>query len=228
MSEKLIVAIDGPAGSGKSTSAKLVAQHLGYLYVDSGAMYRAITFLAIKKDVLNNNEEITKLAEQTDIKLNFVDGITYVFVNGEDITNEIRSVEVNENVSIVSKIDGVRKALVEKQKAMGKLNLGIVMEGRDITTVVFPNADVKIFLTASIAQRAARRKKEFSEKGIEVKMDDIQKNIALRDRLDSTREVSPLVKAEDAYEIDTSKVTIEEQVEKILKIVKETLEKRNN
>jgi len=118
MSKKLIVAIDGPAGSGKSTSAKLVAKHLGYLYVDSGAMYRAVTFLAIRKNVLNNNDEITKLAEETDIKLKFVDGVTYVFTNSENITDNIRSVEVNENVSIVSKIDGVRKALVEKQKAM--------------------------------------------------------------------------------------------------------------
>ena len=228
MSKKLIVAIDGPAGSGKSTSAKLVAQHLGYLYVDSGAMYRAVTFLAIKKNVLNNNDEIIKLAEETDIELKFIDGETYVFTNGENITDNIRSVEVNENVSIVSKIDGVRKALVEKQKAMGNLNPGIVMEGRDISTVVFPNADVKIFLTASIEQRASRRMKEFSEKGIDVDMNDIRQNISLRDKLDSTRELSPLVKAEDAIEIDTSKLTIEEQVEKILAIVKNAADKKNN
>ena len=156
MSKKIIVAIDGPAGSGKSTTAKLVAQRLGYLYVDSGAMYRAITFLAIKNNVLKNSEEITKLAEDTEIKLNYVDGKTYVFIDGKDISEDIRSIEVNENVSFVSKIEGVRNALVEKQKQMGKLNCGIVMEGRDITTVVFPDAEVKIFLTASIEQRAAR------------------------------------------------------------------------
>lgn len=226
MSKNLIVAIDGPAGSGKSTSAKLVARHLGYLYVDSGAMYRAVTFLAIKKNVLNNNDEIIKLAEETNIELKFLDGETRVFTNGKNITDGIRSVEVNENVSIVSKIDGVRKALVKKQKAMGNLNCGIVMEGRDITTVVFPNADVKIFLTASIERRTERRVKEYNEKGIDVGVNEIQQNISLRDKLDSTREVSPLVKAEDAIEIDTSKVTIEEQVEKILAIVKETADKK--
>lgn len=226
MSKNLIVAIDGPAGSGKSTSAKLVARHLGYLYVDSGAMYRAVTFLAIKKNVLNNNDEIIKLAEETNIELKFIDGETRVFTNGKNITDGIRSVEVNENVSIVSKIDGVRKALVKKQKAMGNLNCGIVMEGRDITTVVFPNADVKIFLTASIERRTERRVKEYNEKGIDVGVNEIQQNISLRDKLDSTREVSPLVKAEDAIEIDTSKVTIEEQVEKILAIVKETADKK--
>jgi CMP/dCMP kinase len=228
MSKKLIVAIDGPAGSGKSTSAKLVAKHLGYLYVDSGAMYRAVTFLAIRKNVLNNNDEIIKLAEETDIKLKFVDGVTYVFTNGENITDNIRSVEVNENVSIVSKIDGVRKTLVEKQQAMKNLNCGIIMEGRDISTVVFPNADIKIFLTASIERRAERRAKEYKDKGIEVDVNEIQQNISQRDKLDTTRENSPLVKAKDAIEIDTTKVTIEEQVEKILAIVKETDEKRNS
>jgi len=219
MSKKLIVAIDGPAGSGKSTSAKLVAQKLGYLYVDSGAMYRAITYLAIIRNVLNNSEEISTLAMQTDLKLKYEDGTTFVFANGKNITGEIRSVEVNNNVSIVSKIDGVRKALVSKQKEMGNLGCGIVMEGRDIASVVFPNADVKIFLTASINQRAERRLKEFSEKGIDVNKTDIEENISMRDNLDSTRELSPLVKAKDAFEIDTSNITIDEQVEKILTIV---------
>ena len=225
MSKKLIVAIDGPAGSGKSTSAKLVAQHLGYLYVDSGAMYRAITFLAIRSNVLNSNDEITKLAEETDIELKFADGKTYVFTNGENITDNIRSVEVNENVSIVSKINGVRTPLVEKQKAMSNINCGIVMEGRDISTVVFPNADVKIFLTASIERRAERRAKEYKEKGIDVDINEIRKNISLRDKIDSTRKLSPLLKDKDAIEIDTSKITIEEQVEKILKIIKENIKK---
>ncbi|PIW70637.1 MAG: cytidylate kinase, partial [Ignavibacteriales bacterium CG12_big_fil_rev_8_21_14_0_65_30_8] len=150
-----------------------------------------------------------------------------VFANGKDITEEIRSVKVNENVSIVSKIDGVRKALVAKQKEMSKLGCGIVMEGRDIASVVFPNADVKIFLTASINQRAERRLKEFSKKGIEVNKTEIQENISLRDKLDSTRELSPLVKAQDAYEIDTSNITIDEQVEKILTIVNNIADNKN-
>jgi len=187
--------------------------------VDSGAMYRAITYLAIIRNVLNNSEEISTLAMQTDLKLKYEDGITFVFANGKNITGEIRSVEVNNNVSIVSKIDGVRKALVSKQKEMGNLGCGIVMEGRDIASVVFPNADVKIFLTASINQRAERRLKEFSEKGIDVNKTDIEENISMRDNLDSTRELSPLVKAKDAFEIDTSNITIDEQVEKILTIV---------
>lgn len=219
MSKKLIVAIDGPAGSGKSTSAKLVAQHLGYLYVDSGAMYRAVTFLAIRENVLNSNDEIIKLAEEIEIVLKFANGKTNVFTNGENITDDIRSSEVNENVSIVSKIDGVRKTLVKKQQEMHNLNCGIVMEGRDISTVVFPNADVKIFLTASIEKRAERRAKEYDEKGIDVDVNAIQQNISLRDKIDSTREISPLLKAKDAIEINTSKITIEEQVEKILKII---------
>jgi len=219
MSKKLIVAIDGPAGSGKSTSAKLVAQKLGYLYVDSGAMYRAITYLAIIKNVLNNSEEISTLANETDLKLKYENGITFVFANGKNITEQIRSVEVNNNVSIVSKIDSVRKALVAKQKEMSSLNCGIVMEGRDIASVVFPNADVKIFLTASINHRAERRLKEFSEKGIDVNKTEIKENISMRDKLDSTRELSPLVKAKDAFEIDTSNITIDEQVEKILTII---------
>lgn len=226
MSKKLIVAIDGPAGSGKSTSAKLVAQKLGYLYVDSGAMYRAITYLAILNNVLNNSEEISTLAKETDLKLKYENGITYVFANDKDITEKIRSVEVNNNVSIVSKIDGVRKALVAKQKEMGNLDCGIVMEGRDIASVVFPNADVKIFLTASINQRAERRLKEFSDKGIEINKTDIQENISLRDRLDTTRELSPLVKDKDAYEIDTSNTSIDEQVEKILTIVNNVAENK--
>ena len=182
-------------------------------------MYRAITYLAIIRNVLNNSEEISTLAMQTDLKLKYEDGITFVFANGKNITGEIRSVEVNNNVSIVSKIDGVRKALVSKQKEMGNLGCGIVMEGRDIASVVFPNADVKIFLTASINQRAERRLKEFSEKGIDVNKTDIEENISMRDNLDSTRELSPLVKAKDAFEIDTSNITIDEQVEKILTIV---------
>jgi CMP/dCMP kinase len=216
MLQKLIVAIDGPAGSGKSTTAKIVAKKLDYLYIDSGAMYRAVTYLAIKKNVLKNDDEIIKLATESDIELEFIDGKTSVKINGEDFTEFIRSHEVNYYVSHISKLEGVRKALVEKQKAMSSGETGIVMEGRDIGTAVFPDADVKIFLTASIDKRAVRRAKEYEEKGSEISVDEVKKNLLERDDIDSTRDISPLVKAPDAIEVDTSQVSIEDQVKIIL------------
>ncbi|MEJ2613638.1 MAG: (d)CMP kinase [Ignavibacteriaceae bacterium] len=225
MSKNLIIAIDGPAGSGKSTSAKLIAQKLGYLYIDTGAMYRAVTLLVLRNEIpFSNNDKITDLAENIDIKLEYLNGKTSVFVSGKNITEEIRTKNVNSNVSEISKIEGVRTALVAKQREMKDLNNGIVMEGRDIGTVVFPNADIKIFLTASIEQRTKRRVKEFEDKGIEVSLNEIKENILHRDVIDSTRSVSPLKKAPDAVEIDTSKVTIEEQVNLILDVVKKKAE----
>lgn len=226
MSKKLIVAIDGPAGSGKSTSAKLVAQRLGYIYIDSGAMYRAVTYLALKKNLIGNERAITDLANNADIQLDFINGETSVKISKEDITDELRSIDVNQKVSEISKIGGVRKALVKKQKEMGNQDKGLVMEGRDITTVVFPNADVKIFLTASIDERAKRRAEEYEKKGTAVSLDEIKKNILDRDKIDSTRIVSPLTKASDAIEIDTSTVSIEEQVYLILNQVRLAAERK--
>lgn len=226
MSQKLIVAIDGPAGSGKSTSAKLVAKYLGYLYIDTGAMYRAVTYLAMKKNILNSSEEVIKLAENSDINLQFIDGKTIVKIGDKDITDLIRSHEVNYKVSQISKLPGVRKALVKKQREMSESGQGVVMEGRDIGTVVFPNADVKIFLTASIDERSFRRAKEYEDNNDSISVDEIKKNLMDRDMLDSTREVSPLIKADEAVEVDTSKVSIDEQVEIILNEVrKKALEK---
>jgi len=222
MSKNLIVAIDGHAGSGKSTSAKLVASRLNYLYIDTGAMYRAITFLAIKNKILDDEKLIISLAERSEIKLDFVDGETQVFVNDEDLTGKIRTVEVNRQVSDVSKIAEVRKIMVDKQREMGSEGSGVVMEGRDITTIVFPNADVKIFLTASLNERADRRVKEFAKNGTEVKLDDIKNNLVERDRIDSSRKVSPLTQAPDAIVVDTTKYTIYEQVNIILEAVKKT------
>ncbi len=226
MMDKLIVAIDGPASSGKSTTAKLLAEKLGYLYIDTGAMYRAITLLAIRNNILKNEDEIIKLANKVDIQLKFDKGQTYVFVDGVDVSEEIRSIEVSKNVSPVSKIEEVRKTMVQKQRMMG-LNGGVVVEGRDITTVVFPNADLKIFLTATIEERAKRRVKEYRSKGIEIDFDQVVENITERDRIDSSREVSPLKKSEDAIEIDTSNLTIDEQVNIILQKVNELQTKRN-
>jgi len=226
MSKKLIVAIDGPAGSGKSTSAKLVAENLGYVYIDTGAMYRAVTYLALRDNLLGNENALIEIAENTDIHLDFIDGETKVKTNGQDVTIQVRSVEVNQRVSDVSKIEGVRKALVKKQQEMGNQERGIVIEGRDITTVVFPNADVKVFLTASIEQRAKRRVEEYEEKGTSVSIEEVRKNLQQRDKIDSTRSISPLTKSPDAIEIDTSKVTIKEQVELILNQVKLVAERK--
>ncbi|MCX8106088.1 MAG: (d)CMP kinase [Ignavibacterium album] len=225
MSEKLIIAIDGPAGSGKSTTAKLLAKKLGYLYIDTGAMYRAVTLYAIKNNILNDEKKIIELASQLDIELKLEEGVTKVFVNGKDVSEEIRSLEVNQNVSPVSKIEGVRKILVEKQKQIGK-NGGVVMEGRDITTVVFPNADVKVYLTASIDERTRRRSLEFAQKGQKVDIEKVKENILERDRIDSSRDVSPLTKSPDAIEIDTSNLTIEQQVDLILTESKKIAEKK--
>jgi len=226
MFQGLIIAIDGPAGSGKSTSAKMLAKILKYLYVDTGAMYRAVTLLAIEKDILDDNEKIIQNARDSEIVLDFIDGKTFVKLNGKDVTDAIRGIEVNKHVSNISKIKEVRKILVGKQRKMQTKHRGIVMEGRDIGTVVFPDADVKIFLTASVSTRADRRTKELTESGVNVSVKDIKNNIVTRDRIDSNRADSPLVKADDAIEIDTTNVTIEEQVKKILKQVELIAEKK--
>jgi cytidylate kinase len=223
MPQKLIVAIDGPAGSGKSTSAMLVAQKLGYLYIDTGAMYRAITFLAIKNNLTDENE-ISTLAEKTDLKLDFVNGKTKVFVDGLEITDEIRLPEVNDRVSEISKIEKVRKILVRKQREMGHGDRGVVMEGRDIGTVVFPDADVKFFMTASIEERAKRRMKEYAQKNINISLEEVKKNLMNRDKIDSGRKVSPLTIADGAIEVNTSDVSIDEQVNLILTEIKKTAE----
>lgn len=224
MSKNLVIAIDGPAGSGKSTTAQLVAQKLGFVYIDTGAMYRAITFLAIRDNVLGNNNKIIELAENSDIDLKFENGVTCISINGEDLTDKIRTLDVNNNVSDVSKIEEVRKILVRKQREIGSKSTSVVMEGRDIATVVFPNADVKIFLTATIDERAKRRAKEYAANGTEVPVTEIKDNLKIRDQIDSNREVSPLVKAADAIVVDTSYVTIEEQVNIILEEVKRSAE----
>ncbi len=225
MSKNLIIAIDGPAGSGKSTTAKLVAERLNYLYIDTGAMYRAVTLFVLRNGLMGKTDEIIELANNLKIVLNFIEGETNITVNGEDVSKEIRSLEVNSNVSEISCIEDVRKILVKKQQEMGK-DGGVVMEGRDITTVVYPNADVKIFLTAGIDQRAERRAKEFLEKGNVVPIDIVKENLKNRDFIDSHREASPLTKTPDSIEVDTSNTTIEEQVELILDQVKIIADKK--
>ena len=220
MSKGLIIAIDGPAGSGKSTSAKLIAKKLGYVYIDTGAMYRAITYLALENEAINDESQIIELARKCKIDLNYEDGEVIVRLNDVNVSKEIRSAEVNSHVSDVSKISDVRKVLVEKQREMAAIGNGVVMEGRDIGTIVFPNADVKIFLTASLDIRANRRTKEYNANGSKVLMDDIRSNLSNRDKIDSSRDDSPLTKASDAIEVDTTDVTIDEQVILILEEVK--------
>jgi CMP/dCMP kinase len=220
MSKGLIIAIDGPAGSGKSTSAKLIAKKLGYVYIDTGAMYRAITYLALENEAINDESQIIELARKCKIDLNYVDGEVIVRLNDVNVSKEIRTAEVNSHVSDVSKISDVRKVLVEKQREMAAKGNGVVMEGRDIGTVVFPNADVKIFLTASLDIRANRRTKEYNANGSKVLMDDIRSNLSNRDKIDSSRDDSPLTKASNAIEVDTTNVTIDEQVNLILEEVK--------
>ncbi len=227
MSKNLIIAIDGPAGSGKSTSAKLVAHKLGFLYIDTGAMYRAITYLAIRNNYLGDEDKIIELTKNSVIQLDFINGLTYVKVNDEDLTDKIRTPEVNKNVSNISRIEGVRKILVKIQRQLGKTQNGIVMEGRDIATVVFTNADVKIFLTAFIDERAVRRAKEYVENGNPISVSEVKTSLQKRDIIDSNRKVSPLKQADDAIVVDTSHVTIEEQVNLILEEVKKAASKRN-
>jgi cytidylate kinase len=227
MSKGLIIAIDGPAGSGKSTSAKLIAKKLGYLYIDTGAMYRAITYLALKNEALKDESRILELARKSKIELKYNDENLVVMLNDQDVSIEIRSSDVNTHVSDVSKISAVRKLLVEKQRKIGEKGSGVVMEGRDIGTVVFPNADVKIFLTASIDTRADRRAKEYTQNGSEVIVENIRNNLSNRDKIDSSRKDSPLTKAADAISIDTTDVTIDEQVSLIIKEVKKVALKKN-
>lgn len=227
MSKKIIIAIDGPAGSGKSTAAKNIALKLGFTYMDTGAMYRAITFLALRNGIADDTPAVIKMTTGIDLNLKSENGITRVFVNGEEVTEQIRSAEVNAKVSDISKIPEVRKELVMIQKKMGETG-NIVAEGRDVTTVVFPDADLKIYLTASIDVRAKRRLKEFEDKNIPVTLEQVKENLLQRDKIDSGREVSPLRKAEDAIEFDNSALTPEQDLDYLLAKIKEVLNRNGN
>jgi len=220
MSKNIIIAIDGPAASGKSTLAKLIAEKLNFVYMDTGAMYRAITFIAIRNGVINDINSIIAIAESIDIKLKFENGITHVFVDGEEITDFIRTPEVNAKVSDISKIPDVRREMVKIQKRVGK-NCSLVAEGRDITTVVFPNADIKIYMNADIDVRAERRFKELSEQNIKITLDEVKNNLKERDLIDSGREDSPLKKADDAFELDTTSISVDSELKKILSFVEQ-------
>ena len=223
----IIIAIDGPAASGKSTIAKLLAEKLGFVYLDTGAMYRAITYLAIKNGVIDDIKSIIEISKSIDIKLKFENGITRVFVNDAEVTDFIRTPEVNSKVSDVSRIPEVRHQMVKIQKKMGQ-DCSVVAEGRDITTVVFPDADVKIFMIADVDVRAQRRYKELIEQNIKISLEEVKQNLIHRDLIDSGREVSPLKKAEDAIELDTTKISVETELEKILSLVEKLKNNHHN
>ena len=214
----ITVAIDGPSSAGKSTVAKGVAKELGFVYVDTGAMYRCVTLYALGKGVdCQNDEEVCKLLPEVNIEL-CIGG--KVLLNGKDVTFDIRTQPVVDNVSYIAANKGVRLFLVELQRAMAK-DVSIVMDGRDIGTYVLPNADVKIFQIADVKERAKRRYLENISKGIECTLEAVKKDLERRDYIDSHRDFAPLSKAKDAIEVDTSFLTIEESIKTIVKIIKE-------
>nr|WP_054656529.1 (d)CMP kinase [Lentilactobacillus otakiensis] len=219
----LQVAIDGPASAGKSTVAKLVAKQFHYVYCDTGAMYRAITLKAIREGVsFDNVAEIAKIVKSSKITFEPSDDGQKVFIDGKEITEAIRQEDVTNSVSAVAAIGDVRKELSAQQQAIAK-DGGIVMDGRDIGTSVLPDAEVKIFLIASVAERAQRRYKENIQKGINTPLDELQLEIEARDYKDSHRKISPLTKAEDAVEIDTTSLSIDQVVSKIANVINKTL-----
>ncbi len=216
--KQIIIAIDGPSGVGKSTTAKLVAKKLNYQYLDTGAMYRAVTLYLITEKTENDLNKIENLLNK--IKIEFQQEI--VLLNGKNVSDEIRSRFVTENVSKISAIEIVREKMVELQRQIAK-NGEYVVEGRDIGSVVFPDAQLKIFLTANLEERMKRRENEFLGKGISISNEELVYQIQTRDKLDSTRKISPLKKPIDAIEIDTTHLTIDTQVEKIVELAKQII-----
>ena len=213
------VAIDGPASSGKSTISKLIAKENHFVYLDTGAMYRVVTLAVLRNNIsLDDYEAIEKLVQTIEIGFSMQDGKQSVFMNGEDVTDEIRSVEVTRNVSAVSALKEVRTRLVHLQQEIAE-NHSIIMDGRDIGTVVLPQAEIKIFLVASVEERARRRFIENQKKGIEMSYEELVEDIRRRDHIDSTRKESPLRKAEDAIEVDTTKMTIEDVVKVVTALI---------
>jgi len=217
--KKIVIAVDGYSACGKSTTAKQVASVMGYRYIDSGAMYRAVTLYFLDHHVsLTNPKEVSRALQQ--VQLNFkvnARNASETFLNGMNVEKPIRSMRVSEYVSQVSTLVEVRQALVEQQRRMGR-EKGVVMDGRDIGTVVFPNAELKLFMTADILVRAFRRQKELLDRGHLVDLDDVIDNLLLRDKTDTNRQQSPLRQAEDAIVIDTTHITVDEQVDEVVRL----------
>ena len=216
----MIIAIDGPAGAGKSTIAKLIAKQLNLVYIDTGAMYRAVGLKAKRNNIAcSEQEKIEEMLKNTEVELKNEDGATAVYLDGENVSEEIRLPEISRMASDISAVPVVRYAMVEMQRAMAK-KTDTILDGRDIGTFVLPNADVKIFLTASVDERAARRYKELIARGENVKKEEVRSDIEKRDYNDSHRALAPLKKADDATEVDSTGMTIDEVCEKIISIVR--------
>jgi cytidylate kinase len=217
--KKIVIAIDGYSACGKSTTAKQVASVLGYRYIDSGAMYRAVTLFFLDHHIaLTNPKEVSKALQQIQIsfKVNSKN-VSETFLNGLNVENQIRKMRISENVSQVSTLKEVRMSLVEQQRRMGK-EKGVVMDGRDIGTVVFPQAELKLFMSADILVRAFRRQKELLDRGQLVDLDDVIDNLLQRDKIDTGRAESPLKQADDAIVIDTTHISIDEQVDEVIRL----------
>ena len=228
--KKITIAIDGFSSCGKSTMAKMLAKEVGYIYVDTGAMYRAVTLFAMRNGMIAPNGDVNRDALKAkmdalhvEFKLNPQTGKAETYLNGENVEHEIRGMEVSAHVSAIAAIDFVRTALVAQQQRMGH-NKGIVMDGRDIGTVVFPDAELKVFVTASAEVRAQRRFDELVDKGMKANYDEILHNVQERDYIDSHREVSPLRKAEDAIELDNGQLTIADQLQWLMDKFREKTE----
>lgn len=217
------VAIDGPAGAGKSTIARRAANELGFIYIDTGALYRTVGLAAMRQNKLGSDSEIESvLADALCVELRFSDGVQKMFLNGEDVSEAIRTPEASMAASKVSAVPAVRSYLFDLQKRLAKEN-DCIMDGRDIGTVVLPDADVKIFLTASPEARATRRYKELTEKGSDVRYEDVLADMVKRDYDDSHRAIAPLKQAEDAILVDTSDIGLEESIELIFRTIKENI-----
>ena len=217
------VAIDGPAGAGKSTIAKAAAKELGFIYVDTGALYRAVAYNAVKNGVIDDEQGIISMLDDTKVELKYVDGVQSVYLNGEDVSDFIRTPEISMGASKVSAIPQVRAFLLNLQREIAKTN-NVIMDGRDIATVVLPDAEVKIFLFASPECRAERRYKELVEKGENVSFDDVLKDVNQRDYQDSHREIAPLKPSEESIMADTSELTLQESIDLIVNTIKERIQ----
>ncbi|MEI6091033.1 MAG: (d)CMP kinase [bacterium] len=217
--KKIIIAIDGPAGSGKTSSAKLIAEKLGYKYIDSGAMYRAVSWAWLSSGFPIDEEFAEEILDNIHLDLQPSENGQKTILNGIDISDDIRSTLVTTAVSPISAMGSVRKRMIAIQREIGK-NGGIVMDGRDIGTVVFPQAELKIFFTATVQERAQRRVNELKAKGVSASLEEIQKQITARDNYDTTRELSPMIPAADAIILDTTGMNLETQVETVMNIIK--------
>lgn len=217
------VAIDGPAGAGKSTIAKAAAKELGFIYVDTGALYRAVAYNAVKNGVIDDEQGIISMLDDTKVELKYVEGVQSVYLNGEDVSGFIRTPEISMVASKVSAIPQVREFLLNLQREIAKTN-NVIMDGRDIATVVLPDAEVKIFLFASPECRAERRYKELVEKGENVSFDDVLKDVNQRDYQDSHREIAPLKPSEESIMADTSELTLQESIDLIVNTIKEKIQ----